>query len=760
MSFYEELKRRNVFRVGVAYAVSAWALLQVVDLILDNVSAPDWVVQVFMLAIAIGFPFALLFAWVFEMTPDGVKLEKDVDPGQSITPDTGRKLNLGISVALAIAVVLLLVDKFSAGLISGPQPAASNKAEIADTNPSKNFSSANSIAVLPFVDMSQARDQQYLSDGIAEEILHELAQVGGLLVTSRSSSFTFRDKNLDIPSIAAQLGVGFVLEGSLRRAGDRIRITAQLIQGSTDKPVWSESYDRELNDIFAIQDELSLAVVIALKDTLGVENANTPKSRQVIGVEAYDLYLKGLLAYNHGTVQSLVEAKSYFEQTIDLEPGYARAWDQRARTLFQLLGDFNEYVGAKTLTAQHANFTSTEAAALKAAELAPNLGGPHTVLSLIYPWNAETTLALRSKAISLSPNDPFVVYQYGRALEWLGRVREADEYLRRAVQLDPLNLESQIAYARFNMWRGRTGKAQSLIDQLVLDKPEHAPAWSMKSKVHTSSGNLVEAMIAALRATQLDPEDAEIKQMIASLYMALGDIDATSHWVRRLKAEHPTQFRDAPFYDYLLPWLKGQHDSALQVARTQVNKESADRPSFSKYQLIKDMLRQEKYAEAESALLKFSPELTDFMSWPVVSTLKEARAFKLNEVALGGRVLQFIYQQTGRHELSDALVDRLAWQGLEEGHFASFTPRADQYLTETGKQLRAGLHNEALAALETAVKLGYRKTPTGPGWQHRVRDDPLMKDIRQHPRFVAVLETIEGDMVAQRAELNALLNGE
>src|SRR5210317_214156 len=268
VSFFEELKRRNVFKVGIAYAISAWILLQIVDLVLENITAPEWVMQVFMLAVAIGFPLALLFAWAFEMTPEGIKLEKDVDRSRSITEQTGQKMNRGIIIALAIAVVLLLIDRFRPEAVEeAPDPAIAVTTQAVDsflTEEPVPETDEKSIAVLPFVDMSPDGDQAYFADGISEEILNVLVKTHSLKVAGRTSSLQFRGRDEDLRVIGDQLGVEHILEGSIRKANNRVRITAQLVKADDGFHLWSETYDRELNDIFAIQDEIARAITDAL----------------------------------------------------------------------------------------------------------------------------------------------------------------------------------------------------------------------------------------------------------------------------------------------------------------------------------------------------------------------------------------------------------------------------------------------------------------------------------------------------------------
>jgi len=302
MSLFEELKRRNVFRVGIAYIVITWLLLQVADVVLNNIDAPGWVFRVILLVFALGFPVAVLFAWAFEMTPEGLKREKEVDRSQSITHSTGRKLDYVIIGLMGAALVYFTWDKFlgGAGEDVTVQSASPATAQLPDTMSNESAgASANlqlatepasrSIAVLPFADMSPEGDQEYLSDGIAEELLNLLAQIPDLQVAARTSSFSFKGKDVKIADVASELHVAHVLEGSVRKAGNRVRITAQLIKANDGYHLWSETFDRTLDDVFAIQDEISAAVVAVLKVHLLGE---APKSVEV-DPEAYALYLQG-----------------------------------------------------------------------------------------------------------------------------------------------------------------------------------------------------------------------------------------------------------------------------------------------------------------------------------------------------------------------------------------------------------------------------------------------------------------------------------
>jgi TolB-like protein/Tfp pilus assembly protein PilF len=305
LSVFSELKRRNVFRVGIAYLVTAWLLLQVADLVLDNVPAPEWVMQVLLLAAAVGFPIALLIAWVFEMTLEGVKLESEIDRDQSITQATGRKLDFAIIGVLSVAVAFFALDKFVWTDGAGP----------AETIQS-------SIAVLPFVNMSSDQEQEYFSDGLAEELLNVLAKIPQLKVTSRSTSFFYKDKDFRIADIGRELGVEHVLEGSVRRSGGRIRVTAQLIDVDEDAHIWSETWDRTMDDVFAIQDEIAQAVVDGLKIRL---LGDIPAADRTVP-EAYALYLQATQLLNHRNAASTLNAESLLKQALEIDPNYIPAW--------------------------------------------------------------------------------------------------------------------------------------------------------------------------------------------------------------------------------------------------------------------------------------------------------------------------------------------------------------------------------------------------------------------------------------------------
>ncbi len=323
MSFFDELKRRNVFRIGIAYVLMGWVLLQAADFAFDLIGAPNWVIQSISVVVVIGLPIALFFAWAFEMTPEGIKREAEVDRSQSITPKTGRKLDYTIIAILAVVIASMAVERIYFSDDSGRGDTSAVDAV------------AKSIAVLPFTDLSQAQDQAWFAEGLAEEILNALVKVPDLQVTSRTSSFAYKGTNKPISDIAAELGVEHVLEGSVRSSGDRIRVTAQLIRASDGFHVWSETYDRDVDDMISIQEDLALSIAMALETSMDPEALAEMAQVGTRSILAYQDYLRGLQFKQEAITTSegwelFEQAYMHFEKARAIDPGFAEAHMQAA----------------------------------------------------------------------------------------------------------------------------------------------------------------------------------------------------------------------------------------------------------------------------------------------------------------------------------------------------------------------------------------------------------------------------------------------
>lgn len=315
---FEELKRRNVFRVAVAYLAVAWLVLQVSDIVLDNIAAPDWLMKALMFFLAVGFPIAVLFAWAYEMTPDGIKRERDVDRSASITQKTGQKLNRTIIAVLVAAVAFLLADKF-----------------VLQETDSAGASTDKSVAVLPFVAMSRGEDDEYFADGLTEEILNSLTRVPELLVTARTSAFHFKGQDIPVPEIAAKLGVAHVVEGSVRRNGNQLRVTAQLIRAADGFHLWSKNYDRETTDTLGVQTDIAEEISAALGVVLDDQQLAMMRAEGVRDPDAFIALQKAYEAYDDAHEASditseLLAANEWFAIALEIEPGIAGAYFSRA----------------------------------------------------------------------------------------------------------------------------------------------------------------------------------------------------------------------------------------------------------------------------------------------------------------------------------------------------------------------------------------------------------------------------------------------
>ncbi|MCH7510683.1 MAG: hypothetical protein IIB68_12745 [Proteobacteria bacterium] len=338
MSIVQELKRRNVIKVAVAYAIVGWLLVEVASVVLPTFKAPEWIMQVFTFFVIVGFPLALIFAWAFEITPEGIKREKDVDRSQSITHLTGRNIDYIIIAALILGLGFFAFDKFVLGPSRDAELVQATTEAIAEqaAEAGKEEIANKSIAVLAFTDLSPQGDQEYFSDGISEELLNVLAKIPGLRVAARTSSFQFKGQNRDIVDIGQQLNVALVLEGSVRKAGIQIRITAQLVDASNGFHLWSETYDRELANIFAVQDEIAAAIVGALSEHLGLDVEAAPRVIAAVNTEAHEAYLRGRYLVVQHTRATIEGAVREYEKAIVLDPDYALAHAELAMAILLL----------------------------------------------------------------------------------------------------------------------------------------------------------------------------------------------------------------------------------------------------------------------------------------------------------------------------------------------------------------------------------------------------------------------------------------
>jgi len=465
VSLLTELKRRNVIRMAGLYLVGAWLITQVSSTVLPMFDAPAWLPRSVVILLAIGFVPALVFSWVFELTPQGLKRDAEVKPEESIAPRTGRRMDRLIIAMLILALVYFAFDKFvlaprrDASLIASMAKPAHDAAAA----PADEAVDGKSIAVLPFTDLSPAHDQEYFSDGMAEEILNALAQVRDLKVAGRTSSFHFKGMNEDLRTIGKTLGVASVLEGSVRKQGDKVRITAQLIRASNGFHLWSNSYDGDLKDVFELQERIARAIT----DQLQAVIAGDQKSRLVpvatSSPEAYELYLQATAVFNHRDGALMSDAIAKLQQAIRLDPKFARA---HAR-----LASLSAIVGAYTEVDQEQALATAERAANVASELDPTLAEPHAALGTIHGYRRHWIAAQveLERATTLDPNDSNAMFWRGLALVDTGYVTDGIAAIDRALAIDPL-LQNALAWRAFWWFNAGDRENARRAAQLAMDQ--------------------------------------------------------------------------------------------------------------------------------------------------------------------------------------------------------------------------------------------------------------------------------------------------
>jgi len=512
LSFFDELKRRNVFKVGIAYIIIGWLIMQAGEVMGPALHLPEWVNSLLAFFLILGFPLAMFFSWAYEMTPDGIKKEKEIDHSKSITHLTSRKLDFMIMGFLAVALMYFAWDKFLTGLtpdVKPTQTAAVTEQAITATASAQQIPDNKSIAVLPFVNMSSDPEQEYFSDGITEEILNLLAKIPQLKVTSRSSAFSFKGQNIDIPTVAQKLNVAHVLEGSVRKSGNRVRITAQLIEADTDVHMWSETYDRELDDIFAIQDEIALKVVNVLKLQL---IGDTSVSRQT-NTSAYTAYLQGEYFFRLGHLDGLSAAHDAYRQALAIDPDYAPAWVGLGKTLRAQANQAVIDLSSGTQAAREA--------VLKALQLDESLASAWAMLSYIqyvYDWEWNTASNTIKTALIHGPQDIDALGTASVLAKTLGQYEEAVELGKKAVDIDPLNADTLSNLGIIYTEAGQLDLAVQAFEQVQQLYPQFYRTAAHISLIRSAQGRGEEA----LRLAQTEPLEAFQLQASALAYLALG----------------------------------------------------------------------------------------------------------------------------------------------------------------------------------------------------------------------------------------------
>ncbi len=546
---FEQLKQRNVFRVAVLYVVVCWLILDPVHVIFHMAGVPEWANRLVLIVMALGFPAAVIFAWVYESTPEGLKPTVEVPHGQSIRKVTARRLDRAIIAVLAVALAYFVVDKFwISKQLSGSQPAATaaesqpaNAASRAAPSSAAAFNPPpHSIAVLPFINLSGDQAQEYFSDGLTEELLNSLAAINGLQVAARTSAFSFKGTDNDIGTIARKLNVAAILEGSVRRSARTVRVTAQLINAVTGFHLWSKTYDHDLGDVLVLQTEIANAVAGAMKVTLFGDEAAKIELGGTRNPAAFDAYVRASKLYgSYHEAQEMRGAIGAFSDAIRLDPNYALAFAGRSRA-HSAFG-----IEHATGAAIYEEFAKAESDARRATALAPELADAHLALadSSQNGPAADYTHALQEyeRAMALAPGDARVLQFYGAFAALMGRSDAGIAATRRAVVLDPLNPRSYFRLGEALYYARRYEESVRAYDQFISLDPESPHAYAFRGLNYYVLGNF-----EAARASCEIKTGQWNQQCLALTYDRLGrHADAEAQLAKITAA-----FADAGAYQY------------------------------------------------------------------------------------------------------------------------------------------------------------------------------------------------------------------
>ncbi len=521
-NFFAELKRRNVYKVAVAYAVVSWLLIQAASILLPTFEAPAWVMKVLVLVIIFGFPVALILSWAFEITPEGIKLESEIEPNKSIARRTGRKI-VALTIALAVVAAGLFVYQLvrSKSETSGLPTSA--------TIPNK------SIAVLPFDNLSRDPDNAYFCEGVQDEILTRLAKVADLKVISRTSTQHFKSTPDNLPQIAKQLGVAHILEGSVQKASDQVRVNVQLINALTDAHLWADTYDRKLTDIFAVESDIAKTIAETLQARLtGSEKSSIAKT-PTVNPEAYELYLKGRFFAEKRTGADLRKSIEYYDQAIAKDPGYPLAYVGLADSHLLLTA----YGAISTKEAA----SPARAALKKALALDDSLAQAHASSGLLANLELDLNRAITEleRAIQLNPNYATAHHWIALPLMAIGQSDRAIVEGKRAIELDPLSLicNADLAWVYFNARRYDETEAQAR-KTLEMD-PRFYVAHYYLGEALQFKGKLTDATAEYQKSFESNNDPFSLA-MLGQAYARQGKTDEARKVLARLREQAKSQY--------------------------------------------------------------------------------------------------------------------------------------------------------------------------------------------------------------------------
>ncbi len=724
MSMFGELGRRNVIRVAITYVIATWVVIQVADLVLENIGAPDWVIQAMMLVMALGFPVVLIFSWAYEVTPEGIKRESEIDRSQSITSVTGRKLNNAITVLLVLALAYFVWESRIADEPGTGDAAVASDSAAVDAPAAK--ASRLSIAVLPFVNRSNREEDEFFTTGIHDDLLTTIAKIGSMKVISRTSVMEYKNTTKKIPQIARELGVANILEGGIQRAGNQVRINVQLIDAVTDEHLWAEIYDRELTaeNIFAIQSEISKAIAEALQATLSPDEQRRIDTAPTDNLDAYDAYLRGRLLMATREAAKLEESIDQYHRAVEIDPQFALAWVGLADAL-NLLQVYGTLSLADSLPER-------EAAIDKALAINPDLGEAYASLGSLHSDQKHPEEAKRAyrKAIELSPN-------YATGYHWLSnhlrrdtlRAEESLVFAKQAVDIDPRSLiiGANLASSYFRL--GEYAAAEREAKRVLQIDAGFAQIHALRSGLYWETGEFGQAIDEALTVVELDPGRPGGHIDLSLGYWGLGAENAAFSAYGSMRERFP----DHDLTHITALWLavvKGSETEIREAIEPLLNSDDY----YISFEVAHAYLVLGEYEMARDSFLNpnsghdyMNPEL-----WP-----QFVREYDVQACKFAWSLIQAGDEDRGQALLLEALH-----------HFDDLLPRVVLHVDSYSPDicyLAAGDAEKALASIEQQFEHGHFGNWT---FDHTL---PLYDLIWEHPRYVAVRENIEIKLAEQRA---------
>jgi TolB-like protein len=717
LSLFNELKRRNVFKVTIAYVVLAWLMAQVAELLLETFGAPAWVLKTLLVLFLVGFPFALFFAWAFELTPEGVRKEKDVDRSQSITTHTGRKLNVTIIVVLILALGYFAWDKFIANpleIFDGIQEMAQSNVDVV---PASILPTDNSIAVLPFDNRSNRDEDEFFTSGIHDDLLTQLAQISSLRVISRTSVAQFKDTTRSIREIAELLGVATILEGGVQRAGNQVRINMQLIDAATDAHLWAHTYDRELtaNNVFSIQSEIAMAVTEAMRTTLSPEEQQRISSAPTENMQALEEYFKGRAEMDQRTLPAIESSRMRFEHARQLDPEFALAYAGEAQAILLLSDDGTAYGEIPVEETTRLARPLME----RALALAPNDAQVLGVYGLLErnDFNTELALDYYRRSVARNPSSGEVLNWQRMAQGAAGLMKESVETNLRMVEIDPM---SMIALYNSVVSIVDMKDHDELTVEMMLQRLEgldRSYGLSARASVELQRGNIPEAVRNHYMSLELDPGRSSNRRSLASLLAVLNLADEA--------------LLVAPDEADNIVFLMTDWETSLQTAR-----ENLAREPDSIGALYGMFFTLTLSGDAENAQ-------------PLAEQLWER--FGDRPLELGSATIGMAWVALKTEHSRQAQIYRDAAVKWLQAVIESGVVDGDRYRNEALLAAIDGRDNDAINAITKAIDKGSR-------WQYFFEFE-LFDHLRDNPRFQAQVSRMNDLFNSERREILAMLCG-